>query len=155
MSTNKDKIGNIIKIKIDDNTFGFGRIITGGFIEFYDFISTETQSEDSLEKIIGSKVIFTLSIHKSWKKNGNWEIIGNNSNDIPNIPDQFMQNLSDPTNIKIIDSSGSARKATLEEVQGVERLAVWEDNHVEDRLRDHFNGKPNAWVEQLKPKTSN
>ena len=32
------------------------------------------------------------------------------------------------------------------------RLAVWEPAHVEDRLRDHYAGAPNKWVESLRPR---
>lgn len=36
------------------------------------------------------------------------------------------------------------------ECQGLEAAAVWDAEHVEDRLRDHIEGKPNRWVEELK-----
>jgi hypothetical protein len=39
--------------------------------------------------------------------------------------------------------------ATREECMGLERAAVWEPEHVEDRLRDHFAGRPNKWLESL------
>ena len=42
------------------------------------------------------------------------------------------------------------RDATLEECRGLEPAAVWEPEHVEDRIRDHFAGRPNIWVEQLR-----
>lgn len=152
MKPKKDLIGNIIKIKIDENGFGFGRIIEGGFIEFYDLKLDGNQLEDIENKVISSRVIFTLSVHDIWKKNGDWEVIGNNNNNISTIPQQFLQDIANPNDIKIIDSFGNARAATIGEIQGLERFAVWEDNHVEDRLRDHFNGKQNIWVELQKPK---
>ena len=43
------------------------------------------------------------------------------------------------------------RLAIAEECVGLERAAVWEPEHVEDRLRDHFAGRSNRWVESLKP----
>lgn len=149
-ATKKDQIGNIIRIKIDEDAYGFGRVVEGGFIEFYD---VKLNGSQELENRLGdARVLFTLSVHKSWKKNENWEVVGNNPNRISGIPYQFMQNLANPQDIQLIDPNGGARKAAFEEVQGLERLAVWEDNHVEDRLRDHFAGKPNVWVEHLKPK---
>jgi hypothetical protein len=41
--------------------------------------------------------------------------------------------------------------ATRQECLGLERAAVWEPEHVEDRLRDHYAGVTNKWVESLKP----
>ncbi len=44
------------------------------------------------------------------------------------------------------------RPATTGECIGLEAAAVWEAEHVEDRLRDHFAGQLNKWVEQLRAK---
>jgi hypothetical protein len=44
------------------------------------------------------------------------------------------------------------RPARAGECDGLETAAVWEAEHIEDRLRDHFSGKPNKWVEQLRIK---
>jgi len=44
------------------------------------------------------------------------------------------------------------RKGTRKESQGLEAAAVWEPEHIEDRLRDHFDGKPNKWLESLRIK---
>jgi len=48
--------------------------------------------------------------------------------------------------------AGHIRQASRAECEGLERCAVWEPEHVEDRLRDHFAGKPNVWVESLRLK---
>lgn len=42
--------------------------------------------------------------------------------------------------------------ATPEECAVLERAAVWDPGHVEDRLRDHFAGQSNKWVESLRLK---
>ena len=47
---------------------------------------------------------------------------------------------------------GNILPATYEEIKNLECAAVWEPEHVEDRLRDYFSGVPNVWVEDLKPK---
>jgi hypothetical protein len=44
------------------------------------------------------------------------------------------------------------KDATLEECKQLECAAVWSANHIIDRLNDHFSGKPNKWVESMKPK---
>lgn len=47
-------------------------------------------------------------------------------------------------------SDGHTRESNFEECKGLEAAAAWEAEHVEDRLRDHFAGRPNAWAEQLR-----
>jgi hypothetical protein len=42
------------------------------------------------------------------------------------------------------------RPATKSEIEGLECAAVWDPQHVEDRLRDHFAGRTNKWVESLR-----
>lgn len=151
MKLKKEDIGNILQIQLDATTFALGRIIGGGFIEFYDKRLTAEITGDISD--VG-KVLFTLSVHKSWTKNEKWKVVGNNVADIPQAPLQFMQNMMNPLDIKIVDPAGGVTPATKAEIMDkkLERVAVWEDNHIEDRLRDYFTHKTNAWVEHLKVK---
>ena len=45
------------------------------------------------------------------------------------------------------------RPARPEEAAGLERAAVWSAEHVEDRLRDHFDGVPNKPRQTFNPLT--
>jgi hypothetical protein len=65
----------------------------------------------------------------------------------------FKQDPINPKKLWISYPDGSERKATLTEIDGLERLAVWDPDHAEERLEDYFSGKPNRWVESLKIKT--
>jgi hypothetical protein len=47
------------------------------------------------------------------------------------------------------DGSWGEERADFERCVGLERAAVWDPEHVEDRLRDHRAGVPNKWVESL------
>lgn len=154
MKLKKEDIGNVLQIQLDASTFALGRIIGGGFIEFYDKRLTAEITGDIANVTDLGKVLFTLSVHKSWTKNEKWKVVGNNVADIPQAPPQFMQNMMNPLDIKIVDSAGGVAPATKAEIidKKLERLAVWEDNHIEDRLRDYFANKTNAWVEHLKVK---
>ena len=149
----KDEVGSILKIGLANNNYGLARVIGGGFIEFYDIAFTDEQLKEVVNSLTQHKVIFTLSVHKSWIKNSGWELIGNSNDHIPPPPKQFMQNFANLGDIKIITPEG-VTSGTKEEVekQGIERVAVWEDNHIEDRLQDYFSGTPNRWLEQLRVK---
>lgn len=62
--------------------------------------------------------------------------------------------MQDVMNSKLFSNydNGKIRRATKMACEGLERAAVWEPEHVEERLRDLYVGKPNIWVEQLKIK---
>ncbi|WP_224362896.1 immunity 26/phosphotriesterase HocA family protein [Hyalangium versicolor] len=49
------------------------------------------------------------------------------------------------------DTAGNERSAEPQECVGLERLAVWEEENVEERLLDTFMGRPNA--RRGRPKT--
>jgi len=154
LKENKDRVGNVIKIKLNEDNSGLARVIGGSFLEFYDVLLSDAQSNFDCASITQHNVTFTLSVHKSWTKNSGWQLIGSNTNAIPNPPRQFMQGIGNPNDIKIVDPTDGIYPATRQQVEleGLERVAVWEDSHIEDRLRDHFSGKPNVWMDQLKLK---
>ena len=41
------------------------------------------------------------------------------------------------------DTAGMKKRVSPEECVGVERASVWDDHHIEERLLDHFMGRPN------------
>ncbi len=48
--------------------------------------------------------------------------------------------------------NGDEVPATRAQCKKLECAAVWSPEHVEDRLRDHFAGRSNVWLESLRPK---
>jgi hypothetical protein len=84
---------------------------------------------------------------------GRWEIIGNSplDKDLQETPYFFKQDSIDKNKISLY-KKGEEIPALPEECVNLERAAVWEPGHVEDRLRDYFLNKPNKWVESLKIK---
>ena len=52
----------------------------------------------------------------------------------------------------ITDDGGvTDRPATADECRPLERLAVWSPEHVESRLRDHYAGVPNRFLDSMWP----
>lgn len=81
-----------------------------------------------------------------------WPIVGHappGSPDIP-VPDSFLQDPVPPFNCRIIDVAGNIRPVTVQECEGLERAAVWEAEHVAERIRDHYAGRPNVHLERMK-----
>ena len=120
-------------------------------IAFFDARST---GDLAIGEVVARPVLFRLAVHKSAYNTGRWRKIG--TAPVPEglrgrVP-RFMQD-SINGRLSISDDGGTtSRPATLDECDRLECLAVWEPEHVEDRLRDHYAGVPNKWVESLRPR---
>lgn len=153
MTKNKHT-GSIFKISFGDGTYGFGRILDNSTVAFYDL---KVSKIPDLEDIIQSDVIFKIWVmsyaftNKTWKKK--WTIIGK----IP-LEDKLKEDITfckqDFISKKyyLYFGNGIEEETTCEECAKYEIAAVWDPEHIEDRLLDYFMGKPNMWVESMKVK---
>lgn len=147
----KRKEGDIILIKLSDNTFGYGRVLNDPLFAFYD-LNTSQPSLD-IELIIKKDILFKVWVMKHAITSGRWEVIGNKSLESSLIQSQlfFKQDIF-TKEFTIYDSTtGQEMDASYGECSSLERAAVWDTEHIEDRLEDYFNGRENKWVESLKP----
>lgn len=150
MKRQRWKPGAFIEIPIDSDMHTYGRLLKHPFIAVYDHTSEQS---DCVEEIANQPVLFVIPVMDRAIKNGRWKIIGVAPchSEIP-IPEQFMQDILNPNNCQIIDYLGNIRDATIEECEGMERAAVWDAKHVEERIRDHYAGRKNAYLESMKLK---
>ena len=96
-----------------------------------------------------SQVLFRVWVHKSAWAQGRWRKTAKASlpADLQGEVPRFKQDpLSGSLSIYL---EGKERAATMFDCEGLERAAVWDPSHVEERLRDHLAGKPNKWVQSL------
>ena len=140
--------GRFIRIKLEDDSYAYGRLRNKPIVSFYD-LRTDKPIAD-LDKIANSSVLFTVAVHKSVLDS--WEVIGKRplEEKLKQPVIHFWQDIGDYRNCKIFDDMGNEQSSQPEECEGLERWSVWEANHVEDRLLDTFLGKPNIWVENAK-----
>jgi len=83
---------------------------------------------------------------------GYWLKIGKKlplENKLSEIPPFYTQDILNPDKYTIYEIKGK-RPATKEECQGLEYYGVWEGEKMEERLSDHFTGKKNKMVENIK-----
>lgn len=139
-----------MKIPIGDSYHCYGRIVVNKLIAFYDCYTTDDLDIDTIRKL---PILFVLSVYKHAVVSGRWTIIGKASleEELKSPPPMFVQDQFDLTNLQIY-KDGILVPASYEECKNLERMAVWEPEHVEERLRDHYKGKPNKWVEALRIK---
>ena len=143
----KRRVGDIVAIKLKDGSYSFGIVLEEPLIAFYDCNFHEIRE---LEVVISEPILFMIWVMNSSVESGRWEVVGNTplESSLDDSPRFFKQ---DPINKSFsICFQGKETPSTLEECQNLERAAVWDPEHVEDRLIDHYAGVPNQWVESLK-----
>ena len=143
----KRKDGDIVKIKLKNGKFCFARVLKEPLMAFYDKIWDNTPE---LREILESKVLFKVWVMENAITSGRWPVIG--SADIEKYLDKPVEFFKiDPISKKyFIYINGEETASTKEECEGLERAAVWEPEHVEDRLMDYHDGLPNKWVKSLR-----
>lgn len=134
--------GTFVRIPLADGSFGYGRVLANPYMAFYSYRTTEPSSD--LDEIEAQPVLFSQAV--SLFKYDRWANIGHRAleGEVAKPVLRFMQDLGDFRRCVIYDSEGGQREATPEECIGLERAAVWDPHHIEQRLLDTFEGRPNV-----------
>lgn len=145
-------LGSVVEIHLSQEFFSYAQIITKSELAFYDYSGVRI-STDSLDVVCKKPILFVLAVMHAAIKSGRWKIVGRC--EIPQAlkspREYFIQDVLTKKFSIYTNNDGNIRPAERSEIEGLECAAVWEPEHVEDRLRDHFAGRQNLWVEQLKP----
>ncbi len=144
------RVGDVLRIGLGGKRAAFGRVLPKQ-IAFYDF--QDASGMAVVADVLGKPVAFVLSVSEAAIKSGRWEVIGTapleESLDRPVV--FFKRGSLYGTDPGLhLYCEGREKPATWEECQGRELLAVWDPEHVEQRLRDHFAGKPNENVDSMR-----
>lgn len=143
--------GDILKIALSDGRYSYAQVAAEPLIVFFD---RAHEDEHTPEEISRLPVLFRLWVANHAVARGRWKVIGRGQLTPENQQEPFFYKQDAMTGrLALYHSSFSAtnwgREANLSECKGLEAAAVWEPEHVEDRLRDHYTGQPNEWVESL------
>jgi len=146
----KGKPGDIVRIGLGDGRHTYGQLLTDPYVAVYD-CPTTGEDPDTAE-VVGKPILFIVSVYDQAIGRRGWPVVGQAPPGSPDIavPDQFMQDVANPANLRIIDVNGNVRPATYDECAGLERCAVWEAEHVAERIRDQYAGRPNVYLEHMK-----
>lgn len=142
--------GDFVQIDLGDGYHVYGRVLEEALFAFYDIRTTKYLDIDVISKL---PILFQVPVMDYAVKRGRWVVIGNQPLDaqLLNPPPRFIQDQLRPDLFSIYQQGG-IRPATREECIGLECEAVWDPEHIEDRLRDHYAGRPNKWVDSLRVK---
>jgi hypothetical protein len=141
-------VGDLVKIPLDDKWHVYARVLGRPLFAFYD---SRTKAELPFNEIKKRPILFKIWVMDRAIASGRWKVVGSYAleDSLTEIPEFFKQDPINRQNFSIY-RKGQERTAAPEECAGLERAAVWDPEHVEDRLRDHYAGKPNKWVESMK-----
>ncbi|KAA1399544.1 Imm26 family immunity protein [Aeromicrobium ginsengisoli] len=149
--------GRVVRIPLGDGSAGFGRQLNGVLVGFYDYFAPDSEYPDLLRLVANDFAFRVPVMDYAFKRTGQWDLLDVVPLSVDEASEIYRAFKQDPISGKLsIYWSGPAKgawgedDATRTECDGLERAAVWDPEHVEDRLRDHREGRPNKWVESLR-----
>lgn len=150
MATRKPREGSLLRISLGDGTDAFARVLLNSQVAVY--AHRVSQGDAPPPGLLGSKPLWKLTVMKSALTSGRWQVVDVRplEPELASPVEYFMRDRLTGRFSIYRSSDGYTRDSTFEECMGLEAAAAWEAEHVEDRLRDYFAGRPNAWAEQLK-----
>jgi len=141
-------VGAIVEIPLNNGFKTYARILD----EYFAFYNIYTKEQLDIDKIVSSNVLFFGGVFDTAITKGYWLKIGKKlplENKLNDVPPFFTQNFINPDKYTIF-KNGKGVPATKEECQGLEYLAVWKAEKMEERLNDHYTGKKNSYVARMK-----
>ena len=147
MKRQKRTAGAVVKIPFDGKWFTYGQILDDAEVIIFD---ARTDCELSMDEITNQPIICRVAVSYHAITKGRWLKVGKYpiSEELKKPIPKYIQDILQPDRFEIY-CDGIIRPSTREECIGLERAAVWEPEHVEERIRDHYSGKQNRWVDIL------
>lgn len=151
--------GRVVRIDLGDGRCGYGRQLTGTTVEFYARSDEPAEPVGLIDLVTGAVAFRIWVMDRAFRRRGGWELLDVVTLTAAEQSEVHRYSKQDPMSGRITvyytnpaTGSSSERPASFEDCQHLERAAVWDPEHVEDRLRDHFDGRPNKWVDSLRLK---
>jgi len=148
----KRVIGDIFVIPLNEG-FAYGRIIQEPLVAIYDLKSDQILDANNVLK---EKVFLKMAVMNYAITSGIWKIIGHKplEEELKRIVKFFkIDSISEELTIYWEDKGSFYEiPATYEKCKDLEMAAVWEPEHVVERLEDYFNGKTNKYLQANKDK---
>lgn len=103
---------------------------------------------------IRQEPIFIVAVYRAAYSRGRWgEVITRVPREsLPARPPVFRQDIMNPSDCTIDYPDGSSKPVSPSDCVGLEKNAVWDDEHIESRIDDFYAHRPNVFVEDLRVK---
>ncbi len=142
--------GAVVAVPLGDGIHSYAQMLD--FPE-YAFFDCRTNDELPTADIIAQPVLFRLWVTVSAHSTGRWKKVGpaEVSVTLQKPVLRYNQDPLQPEDIRLTFDGANETLGTVEDCEGLECAAVWEAEHVEDRLRSHFAGIPCEWTLSMRP----
>lgn len=145
------KPGFMFAVPLSEGSHGLAQMAEGGDYAFFDVQLTEDQlSAPTLDAWASSPVAFRVPLAKGVPKAGAWRYLGS----APLQQELAVQAAywSRPVGSKDVSVilNNQFTPGTQEDMFRLECMAWWMEDHVRQRLLDHFAGRPNQVVESFR-----
>jgi hypothetical protein len=150
MKKQQRTVGAVLTVPLGDGTTCYAVTLPEADFAFFEARTNDSSPPVSL---LEKPVLFRVAVHKSAWASGRWQKVAKVGlpEHLQNPEPRFVQDALEPSQFQIY-VGGNIRPASRAECEGLERAAVWDPEHVESRLRDHYAGAPNQWLESLRLK---
>lgn len=145
------RAGDVLRISLGDGRHSYAQISGDPLIVFFDGVFSDDLSLGGAGEL---PVLFRIWVHDDAIRTGRWPVVGHAPLSAENAAEPFFYKqdlISGALSLyhSTFSDIGWERPASAAECNGLECAAVWDAEHVEDRLRDHYDGRPNKWLKSV------
>jgi hypothetical protein len=131
MARKRVRVGDVFQIPLPDGRYAYGRVYQDASVGIYRSITKQP-----LQPPIGSRdFLFTVGLYSDILEKGHWKIIGDDafgSDESSWPPPNFVRDVI--SGQYQIYHKGVFRPAEPEEIEGLEEAAVYDSEHIVDRI---------------------
>lgn len=150
MTRQQRTVGAVLAVPLGDGTSTFALTLPEADFAFFD---ARTGEADPPLDLLAKPLLFRVAVHKSAWIAGRWPKVSKVAvpAELQSPQPKFIQDALRPERFEIY-IAGSIRPSTRGECENLERAAVWEPEHAEERIRSYYAGVPSKWVQSLRPR---
>lgn len=144
------RVGDVAAVPLGDGREGYAWVLNEPLVAFLEISSRSAAERPDISRIVGAPVAFRIWVMRRALTTRVWPIIGSAPPPAAVLEEPWFFKRDRIARTLSLYRKGVEVAADQKACQGLECAAVWDPEHVADRLRDHFDGRPNKWVESLR-----
>ena len=150
-SWQRSKIGDIFEINIKNEYFCYAQLVTKRYVIIFNYKTIEPLKE--FEILNECNILFCICTYTQVISQYDWIKVGHlpMRKEYKILPMQCIYNDAvEHSRFSLYNpNTGEIIPANMEQIRGLEALAVYDTPHVEKRIDDYFNNRPsNDWDER-------
>jgi hypothetical protein len=146
MKRQKETVGSIVEIKLANGNYAYAQLLEKG-TAFFNYLSNEPLKDFKVLEV--HDILFIIAVYKDIITQGHWLKVGKIPirEDLEVMPMQFIQDAINPDRFDFYNpNTGEITPTTKDKCKGLERASVWDKHHVEDRIKNYYEGVPCLWL---------